>query len=150
VVVGHWSDPEVQDRIGAWMRAARAWHDWQGAKFCRFGDNMRQVAVTEGDKVATEMKFGFATNGYGIGDLVAKVSDIGINDQAIDKLCADYESRYTVAKELRKGGARHEALRYGARQELGIRAFLEEGDFKGFTTTFEDLHGLRQLPGLAC
>ena len=71
VVVGHWSDPEVQDRVGAWMRAARAWHDWQGAKFCRFGDNMRQVAVTEGDKVATEMKFGFATNGYGVGDLVA-------------------------------------------------------------------------------
>ena len=71
VVVGHWSDPEVQDRIGAWMRAAHAWADWQGAKFCRFGDNMRQVAVTEGDKVAAEMKFGFATNGYGVGDLVA-------------------------------------------------------------------------------
>src|SRR5580698_4771594 len=74
VVVGHWSDPEVQDRLGAWMRATRAWHDWQGAKFCRFGDNMRQVAVTEGDKVATEMKFGFATNGYGVGDLVTEVS----------------------------------------------------------------------------
>ncbi len=72
VVVGHWSDPEVQDRIGAWMRAARAWHDWQGAKFCRFGDNMRQVAVTEGDKVAAEMRFGFSTNGYGVGDLVAR------------------------------------------------------------------------------
>ena len=73
VVVGHWSDPEVQERVGAWMRAARAWHDWQGAKFCRFGDNMRQVAVTEGDKVAAEMKFGFATNGYGVGDLAAAV-----------------------------------------------------------------------------
>src|SRR5471032_3051625 len=149
VVVGHWSDPEVHDRIGAWMRATHAWHDWQGAKFCRFGDNMRQVAVTEGDKVSAEMRFGFATNGHGIGDLVAKISDVGINDKKIDALCADYESRYTVAKELRRGGARHESLRYGARIEFGLRAFLEEGGFKGFTTTFEDLHGLRQLPGLA-
>ena len=149
VVVGHWSDPEVHDRIGAWMRAARAWHDWQGAKFARFGDNMRQVAVTEGDKVATEMRFGFATNGYGVGDLVAKISDIGINAKKIDQLCAEYEARYAVAKELRAGGPRHESLRYGARIELGLRAFLAEGGFKGFTTTFEDLHGLRQLPGLA-
>ena len=149
VVVGHWSDPEVHDRIGAWMRATRAWHDWQGAKFCRFGDNMRQVAVTEGDKVATEMRFGFATNGYGVGDLVAKISALGINSRKIDKLCAEYETLYAVAPELRTGGARHESLRYAAREELGIRAFLEEGGFKGFTTTFEDLHGLRQLPGLA-
>lgn len=149
VVVGHWSDPEVQDRLAAWMCAARAWHDLQGAKFARFGDNMRQVAVTEGDKVASEMRFGFATNGYGVGDLVAKISDAGIDDRAVNRLCAKYEERYTVAKELRKGGARHESLRYGARIELGLRAFLEEGGFKGFTTTFEDLHGLRQLPGLA-
>ncbi|PTY08639.1 L-arabinose isomerase [Opitutaceae bacterium EW11] len=147
VVVGHWSDPEVQDRLGAWMRAARAWHDWQGAKFCRFGDNMRQVAVTEGDKVATEMKFGFATNGYGVGDLVAKVN--AVSDGDVTKLVAEYDATYRVARELRKGGARHDSLRYGARLELGIRAFLEEGDFKGFTTTFEDLHGLKQLPGLA-
>ncbi len=149
VVVGHWSDPEVQDRLGAWMRAARAWHDWQGAKFARFGDNMRQVAVTEGDKVSAEMKFGFAVNGYGIGDLVAKISDAAINEKAVDALCAVYEKTYAVAKELRKGGARHDSLRYSARIELGLRAFLEEGGFKGFTTTFEDLHGLRQLPGLA-
>ncbi len=149
VVVGHWSDPEVHDRIGAWMRAVRAWHDWQGAKFCRFGDNMRNVAVTEGDKVAAEMRFGFATNGYGIGDLVAKISDIGINSKKIDKLCSEFEALYAVAKELRAGGVRHESLRYGARIELGLRAFLAEGGFKGLTTTFEDLHGLRQLPGLA-
>jgi L-arabinose isomerase len=150
VVVGHWSDPEVHERLGAWMRAAHAWHDWQGAKFARFGDNMRQVAVTEGDKVAAEMRFGFATNGYGVGDLVAKISEVGIHDKAIDRLCDEYESEYSVAKALRSGGDRHESLRYAARQELGIRAFLEEGGFKGFTTTFEDLHGLRQLPGLAC
>jgi L-arabinose isomerase len=149
VVVGHWQDPEVQDRLAAWMRVARAWHDLQGAKFARFGDNMRQVAVTEGDKVAAELKFGFAVNGYGVGDLVAKISDVGIHDKHIDELCAEYADTYTIAKELRKGGARHESLRYGARLELGLRAFLEEGGFKGFTTTFEDLHGLRQLPGLA-
>ena len=149
VVVGHWEDTEVQDRLGAWMRAARAWHDLQGAKFARFGDNMRQVAVTEGDKVAAEMRFGFAVNGYGVGDLVAKISDAAIDNRAINRLCGEYEDRYRVAKELRKSGARHDALRYGARIELGLRAFLEEGGFKGFTTTFEDLHGLRQLPGLA-
>jgi L-arabinose isomerase len=147
VVVGHWSDVEVQDRIGAWMRAARAWQDWQGGKFCRFGDNMRQVAVTEGDKVAAEMKFGFATNGYGVGDLVAKMDAVA--DKEIDALVAEYAERYAVAKALRKGGAQHDALRYSARIELGLRAFLEAGDFKGFTTTFEDLHGLKQLPGLA-
>jgi len=147
VVVGHWSDVEVQDRIGAWMRAARAWQDWQGGKFCRFGDNMRQVAVTEGDKVAAEMKFGFATNGYGVGDLVAKMAAVA--DKEIDALVAEYADRYAVAKSLRKGGAQHDALRYSARIEIGLRAFLEAGDFKGFTTTFEDLHGLKQLPGLA-
>ena len=148
VVVGHWSDPEVHDRLGAWMRAARAWHDWQGAKFARFGDNMRQVAVTEGDKVATEMKFGFATNGYGVGDLVATVAKV--KDAAIDALCAEYEKLYKVVPALKKGGARHDALRDAARYELGMRAFLEAGEFKGFTTTFEDLHGLSQLPGFAC
>jgi L-arabinose isomerase len=147
VVAGHWSDTEVQDRIAAWMRAARAWHDWQGAKFCRFGDNMRQVAVTEGDKVAAEAKLGYAVNGYGVGDLVKVVNEVG--DAAINRLCDEYEQRYDVAKELRKGGARHESLRDGARIELGLRAFLKDGGFKGFTTTFEDLHGLKQLPGLA-
>jgi L-arabinose isomerase len=149
VVVGHWADPEVQDRLGAWMRVARAWHDWQGAKFARFGDNMRQVAVTEGDKVGAEIRFGFAVNGYGVGDLVARISDAGINDKKVDALCAEYADTYNIAKELRKGAARHDSLRYGARIELGMRAFLEDGGFKGFTTTFEDLHGLRQLPGLA-
>lgn len=149
VVVGHWSDPDVHARLGAWMRAARAWHDWQGAKFCRFGDNMRQVAVTEGDKVAAEMRFGFATNGYGIGDLVAKMAEHAIDPKEIDALCAEYEATYRVAPALKKGGARHDALRYAARIEIGLRAFLEEGGFKGFTTTFEDLHGLRQLPGAA-
>ncbi len=147
VVVGHWSDPEALDRIGAWMRAARAWHDWQGARFCRFGDNMRQVAVTEGDKVSAEMKFGFSVDGYGVGNLVACVNEIA--DVDVSRLADEYEGRYAVASELRKGGSRHESLRYGARQELGMRAFLEARRSKGFTTTFEDLQGLKQLPGLA-
>ena len=147
VVVGHWSDTETQTRIGAWMRAAHAWHDWQGARFARFGDNMRNVAVTDGDKVSAEMRFGFATNGYGVGDLVARVNKV--EDHEIDALVAEYAEIYLVAPALSKGGARHEALRYAARQELGMRRFLEQGKFKGFTDTFEDLHGLKQLPGIA-
>ncbi len=147
VVVGHWSDLEVQDRIGAWTRAAHAWHDLQGARFARFGDNMRNVAVTEGDKVAFEMRFGAAINGYGVGDLVARVN--AVTERAVSDLCAEYEERYTVSDELRKSGPRHESLRDGARIELGLRGFLNDGGFKGFTTSFEDLHGLKQLPGLA-
>jgi len=147
VVVGHWSDTEVQDRIGAWMRAVRAWKDWQGAKFARFGDNMRQVAVTEGDKVAAEARFGYAVNGYGISQLAERVA--AASDAEVTKLVAEYEGLYKLAPTLRKGGARHASLRDGARSELGLRSFLEEGGFKGFTTTFEDLHGLKQLPGLA-
>jgi L-arabinose isomerase len=147
VVVGHWSDAEVQERVGAWARAARAWHDLQGAKVARFGDNMRQVAVTEGDKVSAELTFGFAVNGYGVGDLAAAVR--AVSDRAIDALVAEYESAYALAPALKKSGAKRGSLREGARIELGLRAFLTDGGFKAFTTTFEDLHGLVQLPGLA-
>ena len=147
VVVGHWTDPEVHERIAAWQRAAWAWNDMQGARFMRIGDNMRHVAVTEGDKVSAEMRFGFSTNTHGVGDIVAAMEKVSSSD--ITALCATYEKTYTVARELRKGGARHDSLRYAARQELGIDAFMEEGNYKGFTTTFEDLHGLKQLPGIA-
>ena len=147
VVVGHWSEADVQENIGGWMRVARAWADWQGGKFVRFGDNMRQVAVTDGDKVSAEARFGFSCNTHGVGDLVQEIASV--SDAAITTLCAEYEARYQVAAELRKGATRHASLREGARQELGLRAFLEAGDFVGFTTTFEDLHGLQQLPGLA-
>ena len=147
VVVGHWSDPETRAAVADWMRVARAWADWQGGRFVRFGDNMRFVAVTDGDKVSAEARFGFAVNTHGVGDLVAVMNEVG--DDAITALCADYEERYAVAEALRRGGARHEALRYNARQELGLRAFLEHGGYLGFTDTFEDLHGLTQLPGLA-
>ena len=146
VVVGHYSDPEVQERLGVWARAVHAWHDLQGAKFVRFGDNMREVAVTEGDKVAAEIQFGFSVNGYGVGDLVEYVEAVA--EDAVNELVDEYEERYDVMPELRKGGEQHDSLRYGAKQELGLRTFLDEG-FKGFTTTFEDLHGLKQLPGLA-
>ncbi len=147
IVVGHWSDPEVQERLGAWARVARAWHDLQGARFARFGDNMRRVAVTEGDKVAAEERFGYAVDGFGVGDLAEAVADVP--DKAVARLCTEYADCYEVARPLRRGGARHSSLRDAARIELGLRAFLERGGFKGFTTTFEDLHGLRQLPGLA-
>ncbi len=147
VVVGHWSQTEVQDEISTWTRAAAGWNDLQGGKFARIGDNMRYVAVTEGDKVSAEIKFGCSVNGYGVGDVVKYVNEV--SDQAVTDLCEIYASQYKLAPELAKGGAKHESLRDGARIEAGLRAFLEAGNFKGFTTTFEDLHGLKQLPGLA-
>jgi L-arabinose isomerase len=147
VVAGHWQSESVIARIAAWVRAARAWQDWQGAKFARIGDNMGQVAVTEGDKVSAEMKFGFSVNGYGIGDLVAIQQ--GVSDSEINALCEEYAASYQPAPALTKGGTRHESLRDAARIEAALRTFLKEGGFKGFTTTFEDLHGLKQLPGIA-
>ena len=147
VVVGYYEDKEVQARIASWMRAARGWHDWQGARFARFGDNMRNVAVTEGDKVAAEIKLGFGVNGYGIGDLVESMD--AISDAQIDELCAEYETIYDVRDALKKSGERHESLRYEARIELGLLSFLEENNCAGFTDSFEILHGMQQLPGLA-
>jgi len=147
VIVGFWQEAGVRQQLGAWARAAAAWHDWQSAKFVRFGDNMREVAVTEGDKVAAQFKFGFSVNTHGVGDLVKLVN--GTTPRKIDNLVEEYEATYSVASDLRKGGARHNSIREAARIELGLRAFLKTGGFKGFTTTFEDLHGLAQLPGLA-
>jgi L-arabinose isomerase len=147
VIAGHWQDEEVLERLNAWCRSAAGWHDWQGARFVRFGDNMRNVAVTEGDKVEAELKFGYSVNTYGIGDLVKVIGEV--SDGSIDKLVKEYEELYTVADKLKKGKDRHSSLRDAARIELGLRAFLENGGFKGFTDTFEDLHGLTQLPGIA-
>ena len=147
VVVGHWQDTEVVKSVSVWMRAAAGWNDWQNARFCRFGDNMRQVAVTEGDKVEAELKFGYSVNGYGIGDLVKMINDV--SDSAIAQTVAEYEEVYTVAVPLRKGGDRHSSLRDAAKMEIGMRNFLKDGNFKGFTDTFEDLHGMVQLPGIA-
>jgi L-arabinose isomerase len=147
IIVGHWQDPEVTGRLGAWMRVARGWQDMQGARIARLGDNMRRVGVTEGDKVAAETRFGYAVDGYGVGELVREVE--AVPDAKVKELCSEYADQYTLAPALRRGGKRHGSLRDAARIELGLRSFLIQGGFKGFTTTFEDLHGLRQLPGLA-
>jgi L-arabinose isomerase len=147
VVVGHWKDDQVVGKIDIWTRAAAGWHDWQGAKFVRFGDNMRYVAVTEGDKVEAEMKFGYSVNTHGIGDLVKVIDEVSENES--EKLCAVYEEQYKIAAPLKNGGNMRKSLLEAAKIELGLRRFLERGNFKGFADTFEDLHGLIQLPGLA-
>jgi L-arabinose isomerase len=148
VVVGHWSDEKVQDQIGVWTRAAAAWFDFQTLKVARFGDNMREVAVTEGDKVEAQIKFGMSVNGYGVGDLVKLVNDV--QDKEIDKLVKQYLDLFQIAEAGKPGGAFYQNVRYQARLEIAIQSFLESGSFGAFTTTFEDLHGLTQLPGLAC
>jgi L-arabinose isomerase len=147
VVVGHWQDEAVLEEIGGWSRVAAGWNDWQGGRFVRFGDNMRFVAVTEGDKVEAELKFGYSVNTYGVGDLVKVIN--AISDKEIDTLTAEYEEKYAVVASLRKGGAQYSSLREAAKIELGLEAFLQHGNFKGFTDTFEDLHGMAQLPGIA-
>ena len=147
VVVGHWRDARLQGQIAVWARAAAAWHETRGMKVARFGDNMRNVAVTEGDKVAAQAQFGYQVNGYGVGDLVEVVNQV--SDGEIDALVAEYEMAYRLSADLRKGGERHSSIREAARIELGLTQFLRDGDFAAFTTTFEDLHGLAQLPGLA-
>src|SRR6266540_1034208 len=147
VVVGHWQDEEVQSEIGIWVRAACAWADWQGAKIARFGDNMRDVAVTEGDKVEAQIQLGYDVYGYGVGDLVKVVNQVP--DAEIDQLVQTYFDEYEVGPALKPGGENHASVCEGARIEVGMRNFLSAGNFKAFTTTFEDLHGLAQLPGLA-
>ncbi|GAB3994079.1 L-arabinose isomerase [Nocardioides marmoraquaticus] len=146
-VAGHVDSPGVQHRVGTWARAALGRHELRRLRLARFGDNMRDVAVTEGDKVEAQLRFGVSVNTYGVNDLVAVVDQV--SDDAVDKLCTEYADTYRVAPELLPGGDRHESLRYGARIELGLRAFLVDGGFGAFTTNFEDLGGLRQLPGLA-
>ena len=147
VVVGFWQDEDVLASVGAWTRAASAWADAQGGKVARFGDNMRDVAVTEGDKVEAQIRLGYDVYGYGVGDLVKVINQT--SDAEIDKLVQQYVDEYDVAPALKPGGERNTSLREGARIELGLRNFLEAGNFKAFTTTFEDLHGMAQLPGMA-
>ena len=147
VVVGHWQDPLVQEKLSTWMRAACAWNDAQQGKIARFGDNMRDVAVTEGDKVEAQLRLGYAVHGYGVGDLAVYINQM--EDSAIDQLINQYAELYEIDDSAAKGGSRHHALRESARIELGMRTFLRDGNFTAFTTTFEDLHGLEQLPGLA-
>jgi L-arabinose isomerase len=147
VVVGHWQDEDVQTEIGIWVRAACAWADWQGAKIARFGDNMRDVAVTEGDKVEAQKQFGYDVYGYGVGDLVKVVNKA--SDSEINQLVESYFDEYEVSSALRPEGEKYASVCEAARIEIGLRNFLSAGNFKAFTTTFEDLHGLEQLPGLS-
>ncbi len=146
-VAGHVSDPVVAERVGTWVRAAAGWQASRSLRLARFGDNMRQVAVTEADKVEAQIRFGISVNTYGVNDLVERVD--GVADVEVDTLVGEYEDTYAVAAELRRGGERHASLQYAGRVELGLRGFLEDGGFTAFTTNFEDLGGLRQLPGLA-
>ncbi|GAA3454253.1 L-arabinose isomerase [Dactylosporangium matsuzakiense] len=144
-VAGHVTDPRVAQRIGAWARAAAGYAEMRSLKLVRFGDNMRDVAVTEGDKVEAQLRFGVSVNTYGVNDLVEAVDAAA--DADVDKLVKEYADTYRVSSALL--GERSEALRYAARIELGLRGFLDAGGYKAFTTNFEDLGGLRQLPGLA-
>jgi L-arabinose isomerase len=142
VVVGHWEDPAVRDELAVWTRAARAWDASRRLRVARFGDNMREVAVTEGDKVEAQIRFGFSVHGFGTGDLLASVRKV--TEDEVDGLMTEYRKCYRVLEDADLAHVREQA-----RMELGLRAFLEEGGFKAFTTTFEDLHGFAQLPGLA-
>ena len=146
IVVGFWQDAAVHAEIGAWIRAACAWHDAQQLKVARFGDNMRNVAVTEGNKVSAQIELCYSVNGYGVGDLVKRIQEV--TDAEVEELSAHYDEAYVVVEALRKGGTRRQSLRDAARIELGLRHFLEETGSHAFTDTFEDLHGLEQLPGL--
>jgi L-arabinose isomerase len=146
-VVGHWSDPAVLERIATWARAACGWREAQTLAVARFGDNMRQVAVTEGDKVEAQLRLGVSINGYGVNDLVHAVHEVA--DDEVDRLLREYEEQYELVPSLREGGERRASLRDAARIEAGLRSFLDTGGFKAFTDTFEDLGDLPQLPGIA-
>lgn len=147
VITGFWQDDAVMKSIAIWSRAAAAWHDAQKLRIARFGDNMRQVAVTEGDKVEAQIRLGYSVEGYGVGDLANCMKQI--TGAEIDRLVAEYDEAYDVAMPLRINGEFRPSLREAAKIELGLRAFLENGGFKAFTDTFEDLHGLPQLPGVS-
>jgi L-arabinose isomerase len=147
VVVGFWQDAAVHGEIGAWSRAACAWHDSQQLTVARIGDNMRNVAVTDGNKVNAGIMLGYSVNGYGVGDVVKHIQQA--TDAEVDKLTAEYDDTYTVVESMRPGGNRRQSMRDAARIELGLRAFLKEVGAQAFTDTFEDLHGIKQLPGIA-
>ncbi len=147
IIVGFWQESAVIHELTSWLRVACAWHDAQNLKVARFGDNMRNVAVTEGDKVEAQIRLGYSVQAYGVGDLAARIRQV--TDAEVEKLAAEYDNAYLVAESLRPGGAQRQALREAARIEIGLRHFLTDGGFTAFTDNFEDLHGLEQLPGVA-
>ena len=147
VIAGFWQDQDVQDEVATWIRAACAWHDAQTLKIARFGDNMRDVAVTEGDKIAAKIRLGYSVCGYGAGDLVDRIEKVA--DDEVDHILAEYEAAYILSEPLRSEGKQRESLRDAARIEIGLRHFLDQGGFHAFTDNFQTLHGLTQLPGVA-
>lgn len=146
IVVGHWQSEAVRQKFDRWMRVCAAIYDQKHLKIARFGDNMRQVAVTEGDKVEAQIKFGYSVNGYGVYELVNSIN--AVSDADVEALVKEYEADYQLVDSLQKTGEKRTALLDSARIELGLRAFLEQGGFKAFTDTFENLNGMKQLPGL--
>ncbi|GGG42145.1 L-arabinose isomerase [Croceivirga lutea] len=147
VIVGHWKAESVQQKIGLWSRVALGVDEMQQLKVARFGDNMREVAVTEGNKVSAQITFGMSVNGFNASDITSKIESL--SQEEINNLLATYEQEYRLASELAKDGAKRESLIEAAKIELALRRFLEEGGFKAFTDTFENLGDLKQLPGLA-
>ena len=147
VIAGFWQDQDVQDELATWTRAACAWHDAQTLKIARFGDNMRDVAVTEGDKIAAKIRLGYSVCGYGVGDLVDRIEKVA--EDEVDHILAEYEAAYILSEPLRSEGKQRESLRDAARIEIGLRYFLDQGGFHAFTDNFQTLHGLTQLPGVA-
>jgi L-arabinose isomerase len=147
IVAGYWQDVETVRRVGVWARAAAAVTEGRSARFVRFGDNMREVAVTDGDKVAAQIRFGWSVNSYGVGELATRVGTV--SDSAVDVLLDTYKKEYAIEGALLGDQKQLERLKVQARLEIAIRGFLEEGRYQGFTTNFEDLYGLDQLPGLA-
>jgi L-arabinose isomerase len=141
VIAGYWQDDETKRRIGAWMRSAAGAMESRSLRIARFGDNMREVAVTEGDKVEAEIRLGWSINGYAIGELRDAIA--AVSAAAVDDKMAEYHKKYKMNTSAA------EAVRYQAKLEAGLEMFLTEGGFGGFTTTFQNLSGLEQLPGLA-
>ena len=147
VITGHWNALRTQQRMANWMNSSIAYNESQNLKIARFGDNMREVSVTEGDKVEAQLKLGWSINGYGIGDLVAKMNEV--TQAQIDELMAEYKANYVILEEALNDASKYAAIEEQAKIEIALKGFLVEGGFGAFTTTFEDLHGMKQLPGLA-
>lgn len=147
VVVGHWASASVQQQIDSWCRVAMGWYESRNLKVARFGDNMRQVAVTDGDKVAAQIQFGFEVHAYGLGDLQKVVESV--NEEQIAAQIELYKDVYDVNPAVFSDPHQLQMLKNEARLELGMLKFLTDGGFNAFTNCFENLTGLTNLPGLA-
>lgn len=141
VIAGHWQNESVRERLGEWMRAAVGVQFSKSLKVMRFGDNMREVAVTEGDKVEVQTKLGWQVNTWATGDLVKEMN--AVTDEEIDALMAEYTAAYDIATD------NIDAIRYQAREEIAIKKMMDAEGCMAFSNTFQDLYGMEQLPGLA-